>query len=710
MTSRDQKRRLCVVGGVFGLAVLVLWARLFQVQYLRHDEYSRIAEKQRIAPREVAADRGGIFDREGRPLAMNIRRSSVAVQPARVNDVGAVSKSLARALGISPRSVRDKLKTRKSFVYVKHDAMLPEATRRELAKLEGVVVELKANRIYPYDAVGSKVVGFVSRANGGLSGVEAAYDKALRGTPGRETVVRNGSYKSDRYLEFVDQKPVDGKHVYLTIDATVQDVAETELKRAVDEFGARGGAVIVMEIATGDVLALAELPSIANRDRASRADSLWTLRSVSHIYEPGSTFKLVTVAALLDKTRVTPADSFDAEDGKADIGVATIRDPHPHGWLTVEEAFMYSSNIVMAKAAAALQPGDLYGYARLFGFGSKTGIGLPGESAGLVPPIERWSARTKQTMAFGQEVAVTPIQILNAFAAIANDGVMMMPRLVRGVADPASGEVSRSEPVVVRRVVSPQTAATLREFCLRVVEDGTAQAARLEFMRVAGKTGTAQKAGSRGYLANRYVSSFVGFAPYENPKIAAIVMIDEPKWASRFGGDSAAPVFARICRALATSTPWFDDVLSLETLRVASLGGGAQAPNFIRMERGAALAAARRLGANVLLAGDSGRVVAQVPAPGAPMDRDGVIRLFVADASKDTRRVRAGVDANGKLRAMYREATEGREGGAPRETARDDEARVSSTPGIVGGVVAAQSVGSSRLAGAKKARTGRDRR
>ena len=681
MTTRDQKRRLCIVGGLFGLAVLVLWARLFQVQYLRHDEYARAAEKQRVAPRVVAADRGGIFDRSGRPLAMNIRRSSVGLQPARVKDGAAVARALSRALGVSAGSVRQKMRSRKPFVYVKHDAMLAEATRRELSKLDGVVVELRASRIYPYDAVGSKIIGFVSRENGGLSGIEAAYDGSLRGVAGRETVVRNGAYKSDRYYTQVDQKPVDGKHVYLTIDATVQDVAETELRRAVDEFGARGGAVVVMEIATGDVLALAELPAIANRERAARADSLWTLRSVSHVYEPGSTFKLVTMAALLDKTRVTPADSFDAEDGKADIGVATIRDPHPHRWLTLDEAFMYSSNIVMAKASSYLQPGDLYGYARLFGFGTKTGIGLPGESAGLVPPIARWSARTKATMSFGQEVAVTPIQILNAFAAVANGGVMMMPRLVRGVADPATGRVSRSEPVVVRRVVTEDTAETLRAMCLRVVEEGTGQAAKLEFMRVAGKTGTAQKAGGRGYLAHRYMSSFVGFAPYENPKIAAIVMIDEPKWASRFGGDSAAPVFARICRALATSTTWFDDVLSLETLRVASVDGrGATTPNYLRMDRAAALATARRLGANVLISGERGRVLAQVPPPGSPLDRDGVVRLFVGDAGSTGR---AGMETNRRLRAAYREAAPLHD--EPRDTTTEGDA-VTRAAGVAGAV------------------------
>jgi len=654
MTIRDQKRRMCIVGGVFGIVVLALWVRLFQVQYLGHDKYLEQATSQRAAERDVPATRGGIFDRNGRPLAMNVRRCSIAVQPPRVEEAGKVARSIARAAGISERTVRTALRSRKAFVYVKHECMLTESTRRELAKLDGVVVELKANRIYPYDAVGAKVIGFVSRENKGMSGVEAAYDKSLRGEAGRETIVRNGSYRSDRYYEFVERKPRDGRHVYLTIDATVQDIAETELRRAVEACGAIGGAVIVMDVATGDILALAESPSVPTRNGSVRSDSLWTLRSVSHIYEPGSTFKLITAAAILDKSRIAPADSFDAEDGEADLGFAKIRDPHPHGFLTIEEAFMYSSNIVMAKASNSLQAGDLYGYARLFGFGQKTGVGLPGESSGWVPPVAKWSKRTKGTMAFGQEVAATPIQVLNAYAAIANDGIMMMPRLVKGVADPASGEVARSEPVVVRRVVSPETAAKLRAYCLRVVEDGTASAAKVGFMRVAGKTGTAQKAGKRGYLLHRYVSSFVGFAPYENPRIACLVMIDEPDWVVRYGGDSAAPAFARICESLASSTPIFDDVLSVETVRADdSRTRRMRTPNFLRMERALALESARRNGTNVLCSGDEGRVVAQVPAPGSLMDRDGVVRLVVSTALNTRATTLSG---NERRRELYRAA------------------------------------------------------
>ncbi|HEX6790759.1 MAG TPA: penicillin-binding transpeptidase domain-containing protein [Candidatus Krumholzibacteria bacterium] len=646
---------MCVVGGVFGFVILALWLRLFQVQYLRHDEYAAAADRQHVAPRELQAARGGIFDRNGRPLAMNIRRCSVAVQPRRVKDSGEIVRVLGREAGVPAKVVRAALRGPHPFVYVKHDCMLDDDTRREISRIDGIVVEANANRIYPYDAVGSKVVGFVSRDNRGLAGIEMAYDGALRGTAGRVTVLRNGRYSSDRYYEYVDRKPLDGKHVYLTIDATVQDIAETELRQAVAEFGARGGAVIVTDVATGDVLALAECPAVPTREISSRADSLWTLRSVSHVYEPGSTFKLVTVAALLDKTHIAPADSFDAEDGRADLGFAVINDPHPHDMLTVEEAFMYSSNIVMAKASGYLQNGDLYGYAKLFGFGAKTGVGLPGESAGSVPPIKRWSARTRATMAFGQEVAVTPLQLLNAYAAIANDGVMMMPRLVKAVADPRTGEVLESEPVMMRRVVSPETAGTLREFCLQVVEKGTAQAAKVSFMQVAGKTGTAQKAGRRGYLANKYISSFVGFAPYDHPRIACLVIIDEPRWSSRFGGDSAAPVFARVCESMASSTPIFDDVLSVEMVR-ADVAGGRRSvtPNFLRMERGAALDFATRAGANVLCDGEDGRVVAQTPPPGTVMDRDQVVRLVCAGAKFATGRL--DVEGHQRVREAYRVA------------------------------------------------------
>ncbi|MCH7549916.1 MAG: PASTA domain-containing protein, partial [Candidatus Krumholzibacteriota bacterium] len=345
----------------------------------------------------------------------------------------------------------------------------------------------------------------------------------------------------------------------------------------------------------------------------------------------GSTFKIVTAGGLIETHSVAVSDSFDAENGSADLGYGRFRDTHPHGMLTFAEAFCVSSNIVMAKASRELDAEEFYRFVRLFGFGARTGVRMFGESAGSVPAVAQWSLRTQSTMAFGQEIAVTPLQMLNAMAAIANDGVMLVPRFVLGVLDKRE-KVSPPDPVKIRRVVSKRTARVLKEMCRQVVVEGTGTAAAMGFLDVSGKTGTAQKASSNGYLHNKYVASFVGFAPSENPKIVCLVILDEPNWAGRYGGTSAAPVFARVCRAIANTTRIFDAELAHDAFVAREdPRPDSTTPNFLRMERSAALEYARTLGANVLCQGESGRVVDQVPDPDVPMDRDDVVRLFVSN-------------------------------------------------------------------------------
>jgi stage V sporulation protein D (sporulation-specific penicillin-binding protein) len=392
----------------------------------------------------------------------------------------------------------------------------------------------------------------------------------------------------------------------------------------------------------------------------------------------------VTAAALLETGSVSTSDHFDAEDGRHDFGYAVITDPHPHGRVTFAEAFAYSSNVVMAKASRLMKADEFYRYVRLFGFGSRTGVMMPGESAGQVNEVKGWSLRTQSTMAFGQEVAVTPLQMLNAYAAIANDGEMMMPRLVKGVID--GGQITRFDPVRIRRVVSRETARTLRRLCREVVEYGTGAEAGVDFMAVSGKTGTGQKASPRGgYLPGKFVASFVGFAPYEEPRIACLVLLDEPRWASRYGGDSAAPVFARVCRSIANGTDLFDGVLSTHTVATPSRPRGRySAPNFLRMERSAALEEARRLGANVLCQGDDGRVISQDPSPGSPMEKDGVIRLNVATGN-DREHDRATPDLRGlTMRQAKRLAAE--HGFTPRFIGNGIVQRQSPGPGKATGV------------------------
>ncbi|MGD8414505.1 MAG: penicillin-binding transpeptidase domain-containing protein, partial [Candidatus Latescibacterota bacterium] len=339
--------------------------------------------------------------------------------------------------------------------------------------------------------------------------------------------------------------------------------------------------------------------------------------------------------------RVSPSDTFDAENGRARVGKAVIRDPHPHSRISFEDAFAYSSNIAFYKLAQFLDDDEFFKYIKLFGFGEKTGIELLGESPGTVARPEDWSGRSKGTIAFGQEIAVTPLQMIATFAVAANDGEMVLPRLIKGIANESTGDVSKTKPVKVRRVVRRATARTLMDFCRRAVVKGTGEKASVDFMEVSGKTGTSQKASSHGgYLPGKYVSSFIGFAPHDDPRILCLIMLDEPKYGSRFGGVSCAPEFAAMCQQIANATGVFDGTLTAAAVPAPPVkAGDYRAPNFIRMERSAALEYAREMDCNALCQGDQGRVIAQSPGPGALMSRDDVVRLVVSDGSDSGRRI-----------------------------------------------------------------------
>jgi len=638
VTRRTRNVRVYAVGAVFTLSVAALWCRLAQVQYVHRAAYQHEAQKQREAPRVIPAVRGGIFDRNGRPLALSADLCSVSISPEEVSSRNHTARAVAKILGVSQRTVKQKLSSKRSFEWIKRQCALSQEAIEKLDAIDGVNVLREPGRVYPYGQLANKVVGLVGYDLEGMAGIEAAFNDELSGVAGEALVIRNGAYRTDRYQKKIRRRPINGHNLYLTLDAVVQEIAETELARAIRTHGAKSGALIVMEIETGDVLALAEFPIAPSRVGNSRADSLWTIRSVSHVYEPGSTFKIVTAAALLETRSVEEGDMFDAENGRANLGFAVIRDPHPHAELSFLEAFEVSSNIVMAKAAQRVDAEDFYKYMRVFGFGSKTGLRLLGESSGRVPVPSEWSERTQGTIAFGQEIAVTPMQMLCAVAAVANDGVMMMPRIVKGVTS-EDGSEKIFETVRVRHVVSKKTADVLRRFCRGVVTSGTGTQAGLDFMTVAGKTGTAQKASrAGGYIDGRYISSFMGFAPYDDPRIACLVLLDEPNYASRYGGDSAAPAFARVLRGIANSTDLLDDALDIASIEPPSKARKKvqPTPNFLRLERAVALERARRIGANVLCQGDQGRVVAQDPDPGVSIDRDAVIRLFVSDSKTDT--------------------------------------------------------------------------
>lgn len=641
MRARRRKLRLLALGVLFALMTLTLWARLIQIQLFSHNHYKSKARTQWARSREIPPVRGAILDRNQRPLALSSRSYSISLDPELARtDAGRVSSTVSRIARVSKASIQKKLRSKTRFVYVRRKFDLTQQEIRTLKSLPGVGIHTEADRTYPFGTVANKVVGFFGVDDKGMAGIEAALDSELRGKPGFEEICLDGRYQAHGYSKFPKQSPVNGHAVILTIDTAIQEIAEVELARAMQKTNAHWGTVIVMDCRTGEILALAENPAPRSRLFSSMVDSLWTIRSVSCVYEPGSTFKLVTAAGLLESGTVKPADIFYAEKGRADFGFARISDAHPFGYLTFREGFVQSSNIVMAKAIQKLPRMDFYKFVRLFGFGAKTGVELMGESPGQVAPVESWSKRTQATMSFGQEIAVTPLQMLNSFAAVANDGDLMEPRIIKAIIDENGTVVRQTEPQKIRTVISKQTARTLKSFCRDVVAEGTGISANIGWLEVSGKTGTGQKASARGgYELGKFSASFIGFIPYQEPKLACLVLLDEPDWVYRFGGTSAAPVFAEISRAIASSTPMFDDVL---VARVVDASGreadGRVTPNFIRMDVSAAMSRARDLDLATLCNEEEGQIIAQDPGPDMPLEKDTVVRLFVGGAGAKSAR------------------------------------------------------------------------
>jgi stage V sporulation protein D (sporulation-specific penicillin-binding protein) len=633
--ARKKNIRVYIIGAVFVLATLALWTRLFQIQVLSHSHYKKEAKSQSRLRQDIPAIRGAIYDRDGLPLALSVRSYSLSLHPKDVRDKKTVVSALSKASGLSRSAVKKKLRSDKNFVWVQRKCFPSEEEIKVLTSLKGVGVHREADRVYPHGGIGGKVVGFIGYDNEGMAGIEAAFDDELSGSAGVEEILMNGEYRSSGYVRYQIKAPQNGNDIYLTIDAAIQEIAEFELGRAIHENSAKGGCLIVMDVASGEILGLAEYPfpkknAVSSRRKKS-TESSWTLTSISCVYEPGSTFKLITAAALLEEGKVHPLDRFDAEGGRADLGCAVISDPHPHDELTFEEAFAVSSNIAMAKAAGRLEPTQFFRRICLFGFGSKTGVRLLGESSGAIADVGDWSKRTQATLSFGQEIAATPLQMLSAFAAVANNGVLMVPHIVKGIANNETGMMRTFSPVRKRQVISMQTVRILKNFCAGVVECGTGIRAAVEFTDVAGKTGTAQKASPQhGYLPGKFVASFIGFAPVDEPKIACLVLLDEPNPVKRYGSDSAAPVFARVVRAIANATSVFDGVLTREIVHIEKLKQKQfRTPNFLRMERWAALDHARKIGTNVVCWGEEGQVVAQDPDPGVAMNKDETLNLYV---------------------------------------------------------------------------------
>lgn len=538
--------RVIIIGVFFTLFLTIIGARAVYLQTFRSHWLSQKAANQYERSLKFSGKRGTIYDKNLREVAVSIDVTSIAAHPQRVKNKRSASRSLGKALKIRQKVLAGKLSSDKKFVWIKRKVTPAEAEAVRRLKIAGIDFIPEHKRFYPNKTLATQVIGFTNIDDHGLEGIEFYYDDYLKGSVSNVTVLKDAlgrGFDADNMANSDSR----GKNIVLTIDSNVQYVAEKALAEGVTKFSAKSGMAVVMVPKTGAVLALAHFPFFNPNALKKFDQKQWRNRIITDPFEPGSTMKIFSAAAAIESGVSSPSSIFYCENGAYSVGKHVIHDTHEHGWLSLQQIIKYSSNIGAVKFSMITGPRYLYKTFRNFGFGSKTGIDAPGETTGSLAPYTRWTKVDAGTISFGQGISVSALQLITAISAIANDGMLMQPYVVQAITDQNGRLIKSFGPKNVRRAISERTALTLTRILKSVItEGGTGVNAALEGYTVCGKTGTAQKINEDGLYSNRkYVSSFVGFAPAENPKVAVLVVVDEPK-GQHYGSIVAAPVFKKI--------------------------------------------------------------------------------------------------------------------------------------------------------------------
>src|SRR5215472_1161339 len=542
---KTPSRRLYIFGALLFLWIFAICFRLFRLQVVKYGEFVQRAQRQQNRTIPVEPRRGNIYDRNGYALAMSIDVDSVFAVPSEIHDQETTAVILGKVLDMDPHEIVARLQSNRNFAFIKRKIDADVAERVKELNLRGIYFRKEPKRFYPKRELAAQVLGYVGMDDEGLGGLEREFDDDLRGISGQELISIDARRK---WFSRVEKPPDPGQNLVLTIDQTIQYIAEKELDQGMEDTKAIAGTVVVENPRTGEILALANRPTFnPNGFNSVPVDALKN-RAVSDIYEPGSVFKIVTYSAAIDQHVVTPDDKVDCQHGAIDVFGMKIHDHESLGVVTVAEALAHSSDVAAIKVGMKLGPDRLYHYIHDYGFGQQTGIELPGETRGLAKPVNRWSKVSIGAISMGQEIGVTPLQAISLVSTIANDGTYTPPRIVAGELLPDS----KALPVVFHpaqqhRVVSTMTAAQMKKMMEGVVLFGTARRAILDGYTVAGKTGTAQKVdpSTGAYSKTKYVGSFVGFTPVNSPAITIAVILDSPIGLHQ-GGQVSAPVFKRI--------------------------------------------------------------------------------------------------------------------------------------------------------------------
>jgi len=668
MDLRRPLTRSLILAALLALWSLAALGRLAYLQVFRYGDFLARAEHQRQRIVEISPKRAEVLDRNLHTLAMSAAVDSCFAVPGEIADKQMVGRLLGGVLGLPPEEIETRLASSRSFVWIARK--LPPATAARIAalNLRGIYFQKEDERFYPKRQLAASLLGYVDIDDKGLGGIEYSLDERIRSKPGRMLIFTDARR---RWYDRSDGSPDAGSSVVLTIDEKIQFIAEKELAAAIQRTRAPAGAVVVQNPSNGEILAMANWPTFNPNAAASSPPEARMNRAISALYEPGSVFKVVTLSAAIDQGLTTPGEIVDCEMGAIYIGNHRIRDHKPFGRLTIAEVLAHSSDVGTIKIGLRLGAPKFYDYIRAYGFGSPSGIELPGESRGLLRRLENWNAISVGSISMGQEIGVTPVQMINAVSVIANGGLLYRPKVVLALRPAA--EPSLPEQPAPRRVIRETTAATMRRMLEGVVLNGTGRLARLDGHSAAGKTGTAQKLdpATGRYSQTQLIASFVGFAPVRNPAVAILVQLDSPVGPHE-GGAVAAPVFKRVAeqvlaylnvpqdiplparttRAKRNSPGEFgladvSDFTSIayessETLvvsppdvppdpaapapAVALMSGGLAVPSLAGKTVREVTEISQRLGLNPVLVG-TGVVVEQEPPAGTAVPRGGTITL-----------------------------------------------------------------------------------
>ena len=559
MKVNSRTRCVLVCAAFIGLFSIFSF-RLIYLQAIKHDEYAGLAAEKHIYKQIIHAERGTILDSNNEVLANNIPVQTVVADATHINNREATAALVSKELGLPAAEVAEKLSSDRRYIILKREVSEAQAgalrAKLRAANLRGIYFEHDATRVYPNGSMLCHVIGFTDFDHHGIQGVEASMEEYLHGHDGFRFIEHNRAGQEIVPYRGQERPPRDGYQVHLTIDLSLQNIVENEIDAAMDEYSPQKATIILMRPQTGEILAMANRPDFDLNLRSEAKPEEMKNRAIIDMMEPGSTFKIVAAASALNERKLRPDSTIFCENGLWNFGGAALHDHRSFSYLSVRDILVKSSNIGAAKLALSVGDQRFYEYIRRFGFGERTGIELPGEIGGVIRPPKAWSKISITRIPMGHEVGVTPLQMTVAMAVIANGGKLVTPRIIKSITTPEGKTVSSLSPVVLRQVISPETAREIGDALRGVVSDrGTAAAAAVPGFTIAGKTGTAQKVDPRGgYEQGKYVVSFAGYLPADHPEFVGLVVLDDAHTSKpelNYGGLIAGPIFSRVAEKAA---------------------------------------------------------------------------------------------------------------------------------------------------------------